>query len=102
MSAEAPVRQKKKLDLRVVTPQKDRPGVQQTEALVGKEGVLLLGVPVEILKTDLSLLGSSMITKDSAPPLRDSNPDCHNTRPQSCATCPDNPCSFRACSNPCK
>ncbi|HSX08933.1 MAG TPA: hypothetical protein VLF93_02160 [Candidatus Saccharimonadales bacterium] len=100
MSAEAPVRPKKKLEVRVVTTHRgDRPDVKPVESLVGKEGVLRLGVPVEIIKTDLSLLGSSMIIRDEMSPK--SNPQCHETRAQSCATCPLVNCSLRPCSNPC-
>ncbi|HSX08934.1 MAG TPA: hypothetical protein VLF93_02165 [Candidatus Saccharimonadales bacterium] len=98
MSAETPARPKRKLDVQVVTNnRKEGPSVQQTETLVGKAGELKLGVPVDVLKTDLSLLGSSTITKDRTPTLARSNPQCHNTRPQSCATCPEVPCSLPAC-----
>ncbi|HSX08936.1 MAG TPA: hypothetical protein VLF93_02175 [Candidatus Saccharimonadales bacterium] len=93
MSAEAPVQSKKKLDVRVVTNnRKDRPAVQQTETLVGKEGVLRLGVPVEV--TGLGLLSGEGLKTNATNGYRVSMKE---TCGISCTTCLETCDSCRPC-----
>lgn len=72
MSAEAPARPRRKLDVRIVSH--GRPDV-----------------PGAVRNTDLSLLGSSTRTSGRMSARGDSNPDCHHTRAYTC-TCEDDPC----------
>ncbi|HSX08931.1 MAG TPA: hypothetical protein VLF93_02150 [Candidatus Saccharimonadales bacterium] len=90
MSAEAPVRQKRKLDVQVVTNnRKEGPGVAPAESLVGKAGELMLGVPLEITGLD-GLRGTSVVTINGGinrGRSADRGPTCGGSCDASCPPC---------------